>query len=95
MYMEIENVTKSQQIRFIFKKAMYIIGLMDYQKAAPLLISFSLFPWSLQNRLGKFNSELSEVRNEILGSAVTKMSMNRLKKKILSLPFLHFFVQLF
>lgn len=68
---------------------------MDYQKAAPSLISFSLFPWLLQNRLGKFNSELSEVHNEILGSAVTKTSMNRLKKKIVSLPFLHILVQLF
>lgn len=40
-----------------FLKAVYVIGLMDYQKAAPLFISFSLFPHSSQNRLGKFHIE--------------------------------------
>lgn len=78
-----------------FLKAVYVVGLMDYQKAAPLFISFSPFPFSLQNRLGKFNSELSEVHNEISRSAVTKMFMNHLKKKIVSFPFLHFLFQLF
>lgn len=73
-----------------FLKAVYFIGLMDYQKAAPLLILFSLFPCSSQNRLEKFNSELSEVDNEISQSSVMKMFMNKRK-----LCHLHFLVQLF
>lgn len=45
---------------------------MDYHKAVPLLISCSHVPCSLQNILGKFHTEYSEVHTEISQSAVTK-----------------------